>query len=414
VIEITRVGVIARRMRDADGLARPRDLNHIRVGLISFSFRPSWRDATFIRRRKERRTAMDSLVSLKEQVPSSYPQSDAHSFRELLLARSAPTARSGFSFDRRLSWLRQYGSFTLAYSAAFQEGLEYFGNDHGFLAYKMVGRTALALADPVTSPANCEVLIREFVQANSDVCFCQISRSTAELLAGMGFKVNEMGTDHRIDLANYKRKSLRTASKRAAKSGYTIKECTAASVGIDKIENVSERWRQTRTYKDSEVGFVNRPIVLGDEVDVRKFFAFDRVGELVAFAFYDPIYEDGRVVGYSTSFKRRLPEADSFICSAVLQSAIDAFQQEGRKWLLLGLSPLADIEDKDFRHGALLSRAFRRAFRSPLFNRFIYPLQGHASHKREFRGAAEQTYFAFNTRWALPLVLKLLRACNMI
>jgi hypothetical protein len=107
VIEITRVGVFARRMRDADGLARPRDLNHIRVALISFSFRPSWRDATFIRRRKERRTAMDSLVSLKEQVPSSYLKSDA---RELLagnIARSAPAAPSGFSFDSRLSWLRQ-------------------------------------------------------------------------------------------------------------------------------------------------------------------------------------------------------------------------------------------------------------------------------------------------------------------
>jgi len=75
---------------------------------------------------------------------------------------------------------------------------------------------------------------------------------------------------------------------------------------------------------------------------------------------------------------------------------------------------LADIEDKDFRHNALLSRAFRHAFRCSLFNRFIHPLQGHASHKREFRGVAEQTYFAFKARWALPRVLKLLRACNMI
>jgi lysylphosphatidylglycerol synthetase-like protein (DUF2156 family) len=360
---------------------------------------------------------MDSLVALKERTPSSYLKADTPSFRELLpanIAQNAPAAQSGFSFDRRLSWLRQYGSFTLAYSAAFQEGLEYFGNDHGFLAYKMVGRTALVLADPVTSPENREVLIPEFVQAKSDVCFCQVSRATAELLAGMGFKVNEMGTETGIDLTNYKRKSLRSALKRVTNNGHVIKECAAASVGIAEIEAVSGLWRQTRTYKDREVGFINRPIVLGDEVDVRKFFAFDRDRKLVAFSFYDPIYEDGQVVGYSTSFKRRLPEADPFICSAILQSAIDVFRQEGRKWLLLGLSPMADIEDKDFPHGALLSRAFRHAFRCPLFNRFIYPLQGHASHKREFRGVAEQTYFAFKTRLALPRVFKLLRACNMI
>jgi lysylphosphatidylglycerol synthetase-like protein (DUF2156 family) len=119
------------------------------------------------------------------------------------------------------------------------------------------------------------------------------------------------------------------------------------------------------------------------------------------------------VVGYSTSFKRRLPEADPLICYAILQSAIDAFRREGRKWLFLGLSPMADIEDKEFRHSVLLSVGFGHAFVCPLFNRFVYPLQGHAAHKREFRGSAEQTYFAFNKGLALPRALKLLRACNM-
>jgi phosphatidylglycerol lysyltransferase len=344
---------------------------------------------------------MDSPVALKERDPNSWLEADAPPLRVLLTGATAhnePATRSAFSFDRRLSWLRRYGSFTLAYSAAFQEGLEYFGNDHGFLAYKMGGRTALVLADPLASTDNRKVLIREFVQAKTDVYFCQVSRPTAEVLAGMGFKVNEMGTDRRIDLANYKRKTLRTAARRTANNGYVIKECTAASVGIANIENVSEGWRQTRTYKSREVGFLNRPIVLEDEVDVRKFFAFDRDGKLVAFSFYDPIYVDGRVVGYSTSFKRRLPEADPTICSAILQFAINAFRQEGRNWLFLGLSPMADIEDKEFQHNGFLSFAFRHAFRSRLFNRFVYPLQGHASHKRDFGGTAEQTYFAFKGR----------------
>jgi hypothetical protein len=193
-----------------------------------------------------------------------------------------------------------------------------------------------------------------------------------------------------------------------------IKECAAASMGNTEIETVSEHWRQSRTYKDREVCFINRPIVLGDEVDVRKFYAFDRNGKLVAFSFFDPIYQDRQVVGYSTSFKRRLPESDPFICAAILQSAIDAFRLEGRKWLFLGLSPMADIEDKGFKHSAFISFNFRHAYRCPLFNRFIYPVQAHAAHKREYRGLVEQTYFAFNTGLALPRLLKLLRACNMI
>jgi hypothetical protein len=35
--------------------------------------------------------------------------------------------------------LREYGNFALAYSATFQPGLNYFGGEEGFLAYKQVG-----------------------------------------------------------------------------------------------------------------------------------------------------------------------------------------------------------------------------------------------------------------------------------
>jgi lysylphosphatidylglycerol synthetase-like protein (DUF2156 family) len=327
---------------------------------------------------------------------------------------SREEARACASPEERLMLLRQHGTFTLAYSAAFQAGLEYFGDDRGFIAYKMVGGTALALADPVTAPENREALLSKFIRAQSDPCFCQVSRPTAEVLAARGFKVNEMGTETRVDLTDFKRRSMRRALKRASIEGFAIRESSAGTVGIAEIKNVSERWRQTRTYKDKEVGFVNRPIVHEDEVDVRKFFAFDCDGKVVAFSFFDPIYADGEVVGYSTSFKRRVPETDPFICSAILQCAVDTFRGEGRDILFLGLSPLADIQDKEFRHSYLLSRVFRHAFRCPLFNRFVYPLQGHASHKRDYTGVSEQTYFAFNKLFALPRVLKLLRACNMI
>jgi lysylphosphatidylglycerol synthetase-like protein (DUF2156 family) len=356
-------------------------------------------------RREQRRRAMNSAALLNRQILKE---------KDIGARASDATAQSTLSRDGRLALLRQYGAFTLAYSAAFQEGLEYFVDDHGFIAYKMVGGTALALADPVAPPENREGLIRALVQAKSDVCFCQASRPTAELLAGMGFKVNEMGPETRIDLTNYKRKTLRKALRLATNIGYVIKEAPSASVGIDKIKAVSKGWHRTRTYKNLEVGFIGRPIVLGDELDVRKFYAFNRDGHLVAFSFYDPIYQDGQVVGYSTSFKRRLPESHTSINSAILQAAIDAFREEGKKSLFLGLSPMADIEDKDFRHSALLSWYFRQAFACPLYNRFFFPLQGHASHKREFRGTAEQTYFAFNTGFALVRMLKLWRACNMI
>ncbi len=257
---------------------------------------------------------MTTTLSLSQQTSRAFFQAFAPVADRLLpQARTQPAAPTGVSLERRLSFLRQHGNFTLAYSAAVQKGLEYFGNERGFIAYKMVGGTALVLADPVAAVENRAELIRDFMQAKRNVSFWQVSRATAEILSGMGFAVNEMGTDIRLDLPTYKRKSLRHDFNRSVKDGYVTKESTVAEVGLEAVREVSDRWRETRTFKDREVAFLNRPVVLEDEPDVRQFFTFDRDGKLVAFSFYDPIYEDGQVVGYSTSFKRRIPECDSKI-----------------------------------------------------------------------------------------------------
>src|SRR5205807_7142930 len=82
-----------------------------------------------------------------------------------------------------------------------------------------------------------------------------------------------------------------------------------------------------------EITFLVRPVVFEDEPDVRKFFTFDQDGQLKAFAFFDPVYEEGEVVGYLCSTRRRLPEADSLVGYAQMRHAIETFQQEGKRYL---------------------------------------------------------------------------------
>jgi lysylphosphatidylglycerol synthetase-like protein (DUF2156 family) len=99
---------------------------------------------------------------------------------------------------------------------------------------------------------------------------------------------------------------------------------------------------------------------------------------------------------------------------AIKCQAIELFQSEGKKWLFLGLSPFAEIHDKDFTHNWLSRRAFRYAYESTLFNRFIFPLKSIYAHKRQFRGPIEQTYYAFHRSSGLLLLFKLMRACKLI
>ena len=104
------------------------------------------------------------------------------------------------------------------------------------------------------------------------------------------------------------------------------RESDKSSLDREELQTVSDRWRQTRGVKDREMTFLTRPVILDNEIDVRKFFTFDHEGRLQAFAFFDPIYKGGRVVGYLCSAKRRLPEADTLVGYAILHQAIRTFQ----------------------------------------------------------------------------------------
>jgi lysylphosphatidylglycerol synthetase-like protein (DUF2156 family) len=282
----------------------------------------------------------------------------------------------------------------------------------------MVGSTAMVLSDPVAPPEHRADLIRRFLAQHRDACFCQASRSTAELLTPLGFLVNEMGYETRIDLSAYdfsgqKRRNLRKAKSKMEKLGYATREGALSSVDLNELKAVSTAWRRTRTVRRREVSFINRPLVFVEEPDVRRFFTFDAGGRLAAFGFFDPVYAGGVVTGYSISTRQRL-DVDFMVGHALKRCAIEAFQKEGRKWAHLGLSPLAGIRDREFQYNWVTRRAFAFVYRNRAFNRFFYPLRNHAAHKRQFDGIVEQTYFAFNTLPALPRVIKVLRACEVI
>jgi lysylphosphatidylglycerol synthetase-like protein (DUF2156 family) len=323
--------------------------------------------------------------------------------------------------DIRRSLLRQHGDFALAYSVTFQPGLENFGDEAGFLSYKTLGSTALVLSNPVAAPDKRRALINRFTEEKGDVCFWQISRPVAEILAGLGFSINEMGTESHIDLANYniagpapEKRNLRRAYNRMLGRGYTTRESSAASLNLRELEAVSVKWRRTRSLKNHEIMFLVRPVVLEDEPDVRKFFTFDQDGHVKAFSFFDPVYEGGEVIGYLCSTRRRLPETDSLVGYAQMRHAMESFRQEGKRYLFLGLSPLANIEDNEFAYNWLVRRIFRFAYANTLVNRFLYPLQQLTKHKGAFAGSAAQSYYAFNRNPALPRLIKVLRACTLI
>jgi lysylphosphatidylglycerol synthetase-like protein (DUF2156 family) len=259
----------------------------------------------------------------------------AGSLRTHGATKSKTYASTGVPLHVRIALLRQHGTGSQSYSATFQLELEHFGDDRGFLAYKKVWGTALVLCDPIAPRENIEGLISRFLREHPDAGFWYLSRPIAQILASRGFYVNAMGPDTWIDLPTYnfagaKKKPLREAVNRMNKGGFVTRECSLAEVGIDNVKAISEAWRQTRSAREQEVAFLNRPLVLAEEPDVRRFFTFNRDGKLVAFGFFDPVYEGGKVVGYTSQHNRHLPEADVMVHFAIKRIVIETFQKVSR------------------------------------------------------------------------------------
>jgi lysylphosphatidylglycerol synthetase-like protein (DUF2156 family) len=126
------------------------------------------------------------------------------------------------------------------------------------------------------------------------------------------------------------------------------------------IETLSSSWRSTKTVKQ-EARFLVRPLAFGEEPDVRKICLRASDGHLVAFVVFDPIYEDGQVVGYSPAIKRRASDAPTGAEEAITKFAIERFRDEGMTTFRLGLLPLHNVEKSAFR-AAGCSERFSNGF----------------------------------------------------
>lgn len=312
---------------------------------------------------------------------------------------------TGIALDVRRQLLKQHGSFTLAYSTAVQPLLLHYGDQQGFIAHRSRWGVTCALGDAVCDDSRRESLIREFVDRHKRPVFCQISRTTAEVLVGLGYYINPLGIDTTLWLDDYtlggkKKEWLRYAGNWTARRGYRIEEASFDQIGADCVEQISEAWRGTRTVKQKEVRFLNRPIVLEDEQDVRKFFLIDPEDRPIAFVFLDPLYRDGQIIGYATSFKRRHPSAPQYGEQAIMKLIIEKLKSESVNQLKLGLSPMASLEATEFPTSATTAWLFERTFHNRIINRNAYHLKGHADYKRRFHGSEESCYLAMPTRFS--------------
>ncbi|HEV8071331.1 MAG TPA: DUF2156 domain-containing protein [Planctomycetaceae bacterium] len=344
------------------------------------------------------------------------PVANAEWSRDRHLVSSAPAIDSEAPDARRYEMLRQSGNFTMAF-ATLQPGMKYFEAHDGYVAYDTYWGINFVLGDPVAPLLRYSDLIGDFLKQHPRSCFCQISAPVGAILARHGYFVNEFGSDIELYLPSYdfegpKKSKFRQAAHKIERESYTIEEGFFGDADHQAIEALSSSWRSTKTVKQ-EARFLVRPLAFGDEPDVRKVCLRAPDGHIAAFVVFDPIYEDGQVVGYSPAIKRRASEAPTGAEEAITKFAIERFRDEGMTTFRLGLLPLHNVEKSAFRDSRLL-----RAFFQWLYchgDRCVYSFRGHADFKHRYRGSVRKVYFGTYTSWGNTLnLIALMRLCRFV
>jgi lysylphosphatidylglycerol synthetase-like protein (DUF2156 family) len=137
--------------------------------------------------------------------------------------------------------------------------------------------------------------------------------------------------------------------------------------------------------------------VLETEPGVRKFVAYNKEGKVAGYAFYDPMYRDGKVYGYAASIVRTDEVRFGRLATAIHMVAAEKFRSEDVEVLNLCLAPFCKLKAGRFNDDWGTKMFFQASER---FGNHIYNFKGLNFHKSKYRGVEKTLYFASNS--ALP------------
>jgi len=328
----------------------------------------------------------------------------------IIQGAEAKSLGQGEKWDLLSPFLRRYGNQAMSY-ATLQEGMEYFLDPTGYLAFTSVTHPVFApkgrkivLADPLCAPEDLPQLVRAFLAFAPQVAFVVVSEQCAAVLREMGFKANGIGYEPELPIQSYKTQGnwkefdlIKRSRNEAKREGIVIREEAIEKVSKSELNDVSSRWIGHKKVNDREIWIYARRPVFEHEEDVRKFVAYDREGKVAGFVFYDPMYRDGKVVSYSANISRCDERRFGRLATAINMVAMEQFKPEGKEFLNLCLAPFVKLDAAKYNDDWGTTMFFKISER---YGNEIYNFKGLSFHKAKYRGVEKSLYFASNS--ALP------------
>jgi phosphatidylglycerol lysyltransferase len=325
--------------------------------------------------------------------------------------------------SRLWPFLLRHGGSAMAYSSLQPGAAQFIHPQLGYLAYIPVRHPLYAprgmnvvIGDPIAARADFAPLLDAYLAATRVLTvFLDIGSAFADVLSARGYPVNEFGVNSEIDLAGFDLElrgkqyaHLRRWRNKARSEGVEVHEGRLSEQGGEELDELNREWLARKGGHD--LAGLTRPLVFEDEEGVRYFWA-RKHGRLLALAVFDPLYRDGRVIGYLHNASRAIKDAPNGTNDAIVLHAMGQFKAEGKELLTLGLSPLALKNGEAYPHNAWVAWAFDFIYRRCAF---IYPCQGNFFHKQKYCGRQEASFVAGVPTLRLYHLLGILKALRAL
>jgi lysyl-tRNA synthetase, class II len=294
--------------------------------------------------------------------------------------------------------VHEHGSDSLAYFALRRDKSAFFSaSGNSFLAYRVVGGTAIVTGDPIGEPAERLELLAEFRRvAHAKAWRVALAGASAELLpdyAGLGFKSVYLGDEafvrpERFSLEGRPIRKVRQSVTRLAKAGYRVDLLAPADVPAElraELRDVSEEWRGSWP----ERGFTMAMDALFAYPDTMLAIARAADGSVGGFLQLVPAPACG---GYSLASMRRRRDTPNGLMEFLSVETIAWARAQGASELSLNFAVFAEY----LRGHGVLRAVLLKLDR-------LFQLERLHSFNRKFFPEWRRRYFCFE-RWSdLPL-----------
>jgi phosphatidylglycerol lysyltransferase len=249
-------------------------------------------------------------------------------------------------------------------------------DDSGFVMFQPLGKSWVAMGDPVGAPAVRQDLVWQFREACDRYAawpvFYQISPDNLPIYIDAGLSLSKLGEEARIELAQFglegpQRAELRQSHRKAQRDRlvFSVMPRSEVRARTDELRAISDAWLASKSV--AEKGFS-----LG-RFDAHYMGNFDcaivsRDGIMVAFA---NIWPTASRMELSIDLMRHSDGLPGGIMDFLFIEIMLWGKGQGYSWFNLGMAPLSGLQDRSF---------------APIWNRMGAFLFRHGEHFYNFEG----------------------------